>query len=74
VAVVNPLRSRLFAEARGTLAKTDRVDARMLALLGEALTPQARPIAPEVIEALQELVHAHSAATADRRDCQEFRA
>jgi transposase len=66
VAVVNPLRSRLFAEARGTLAKTDRVDARMLALLGEALTPQARPIAPEVIEALQELVHAHSAATADR--------
>src|SRR5215211_7602861 len=32
VAVVNPLRSRLFAEATGQLAKTDKVDARMLAL------------------------------------------
>ncbi len=30
VAVVNPLRARLFAEAAGALAKTDRIDARML--------------------------------------------
>lgn len=66
VAVVNPLRARLFAEALGTRAKTDRVDARMLALLGDALAPQARPPAPEALEALQELVHARSAATADR--------
>jgi transposase len=66
VAVVNPLRSRLFAEAAGTRAKTDRVDARMLAMLGEALAPQATPPAPEALEALQELVHAHSAATAER--------
>lgn len=65
VAVVNPLRSRLFAEALGTLAKTDRVDARMLAALGAALTPQATAPAPEAIEALQELVHARSAATAE---------
>lgn len=66
VAVVNPLRSRLFAEALGTLAKTDRVDARMLAILGEALGPPAKPPAPEAIEALQELVRARSAATAER--------
>lgn len=66
VAVVNPLRARLFAEALGTRAKTDRVDARMLAILGEALAPQARPPAPETIEALQELVHARHAATAER--------
>jgi transposase len=39
VAVVNPLRSRLFAQAIGTLAKSDRVDARMLAILGESLDP-----------------------------------
>ena len=63
VAVVNPLRSRLFAEAIGTCAKTDRVDAKMLAILGEALEPQARPPAPEELEALQELVHARNAAT-----------
>ena len=66
VAIVNPLRARLFAEAAGALAKTDRVDAKMLAILGEALEPQARPIASEALEALQELVRAHSAATAER--------
>ncbi len=34
VAVVNPLRARLFAESLGALAKTDTVDARMLAVFG----------------------------------------
>ena len=66
VAVVNPLRSRLFAEAIGTRAKTDRVDAKMLAILGEALGPQAIPPASETLEALQELVHARNAATVER--------
>lgn len=31
MAVLNPLRARLFAEACGQLAKTDRVDAKLLA-------------------------------------------
>jgi hypothetical protein len=44
VAVVNPLRARLFAEACGVLAKTDRIDARLLALLGQSLAPT--PTAP----------------------------
>jgi transposase len=66
VAVVNPLRSRLFAEAIGTRAKTDRVDAKMLAILGDALGPQAMPPPSESLEALQELVHARNAATAER--------
>jgi len=65
VAVVNPLRARLFAEAAGALAKTDRVDARMLAIMAAALDPQARPPAPVAMEALQELVRARSAATRD---------
>lgn len=65
VCVINPLRARLFAEARGTLAKTDAIDARVLALLGEGLAPEARPPAPEDLEALQELVHARAAATAE---------
>ena len=65
VAVVNPLRARLFAEAIGAIAKTDRIDARMLALMGAALDPPARPPAPREIEALQELVRARSAAIAD---------
>lgn len=66
VAIVNPLRSRLFAQAIGAHAKTDRVDAKMLAIFGDALGPQVRPPAPEALEALQELVHAHNAATAER--------
>jgi transposase len=66
VAVVNPLRAHLFAEVLGQHAKTDRIDAQVLAMLGAALGPEARPPAPETVEILQELVHARSAATADR--------
>jgi transposase len=66
VAIVNPLRARLFAQAIGQQAKTDRVDAKMLAILGEKLGPQARPPAPEFLESLQELVHASNSATAER--------
>ena len=65
VAVVNPLRSRLFAEAMGALAKTDAVDARLLAILGESLEPKAVPPSSEAIEELQELVQARSAAVAE---------
>lgn len=65
VAVVNPLRSRLFAEASGTLAKTDRIDARMLAIFGESLEPAPTPPPPERVEDLQELVRARQAATAE---------
>jgi len=34
---VNPLQARRFAQARGTRAKTDAVDARILAMMGTAL-------------------------------------
>ena len=40
---VNPLQARRFAQSLGTRAKTDAVDARMLAMMGEvfSLEPQA---------------------------------
>ncbi len=46
---VNPRQARRFAEALGTLAKTDAVDAAMLARMGKALElppppPQSRNI------------------------------
>jgi transposase len=66
VALVDPLRARLFAKACGYLAKTDRIDARLLALMGEALEPTAQPPAPEALLELQELVNARTAATAER--------
>ena len=64
--MVNPLRSRLFAEAVGALAKTDRIDARMLALLGARLDPAAAPPAGEAMDGLQELVRARQSAVADK--------
>ena len=63
VAVVNPLRSRLFAEAKGALAKTD---ARLLAVMAETFAPRATPPLPQAVEELQEIVRARTAAVADR--------
>lgn len=47
VAVINPRQARDFAKASGKLAKTDRIDARVLAHFGEALRPEPRPLAEE---------------------------
>jgi transposase len=45
---INPRQAREFARSTGRLAKTDRVDARMLAQLGLALAPEpTAPVAPE---------------------------
>jgi transposase len=66
VAVVNPLRSRLFAEAIGMLAKTDAVDARMLALLAATIEPKAKAPPPETLENLQEIVRGREACVAQR--------
>lgn len=65
VAAINPLRGRLFAEAAGWLAKTDRLDARSLAVLGEVMQPSARPPLPEQVELLDELVRARQQAVAE---------
>ena len=40
---VNPLHARAFARASGQLAKTDRIDARLLAGMAQALTPKPQP-------------------------------
>lgn len=66
VAVVNPSRPRFFAGALGFQAKTDKIDARMLALYGEAINPRLTPPCPQNLEDLQELVGARSAAVAER--------
>lgn len=56
VAVVNPRQIREFARAAGLLAKTDRLDARVLALFAERMRPEPRaPRTPED-EALASLV------------------
>jgi transposase len=66
VAIVNPLRARLFAEAIGLLAKTDRLDARMLAMLADSLSPQVKAPASEAVECLQELVAGRDSAVGEK--------
>src|SRR5580693_2560797 len=56
VAIVNPRQVRDFARATGLLAKTDALDAEVLARFGEAVRPQARPLADEQAQALEALV------------------
>lgn len=44
VAVVNPTRVRYFAKALGQYAKTDKLDARLLAHFAERVRPEVRPL------------------------------
>lgn len=52
VAVVNPRQVRDFATATGRLAKTDRLDAAVLAHFAEAVRPEPRPLADEQVREL----------------------
>jgi transposase len=56
VCVINPRQSRDFARATGELAKTDRVDARVLAEFGHALRPSVRPLPEEEARHLREIM------------------
>lgn len=51
---VNPRQARDFAKAFGRLEKTDKVDARMLALLAERMRPDVRPAPDESLQEIQE--------------------
>ena len=56
VVVVNPRRVRRFGEGMGFLAKTDAIDARLLALFGEKVEPPIRPILQGTDRLLADLV------------------
>jgi transposase len=56
VAVVNPRQVRDFAKSTGKLAKTDRLDAGMIAHFGEAIHPEARFLTDEQARQLEALV------------------
>ena len=56
VAVVNPRQIRDFARALGILAKTDAIDAHVLALFAEKVQPECRPLPTDDEHALKELI------------------
>jgi len=58
VVVINPRQVRDFAKATGQLAKTDTIDAAVLARFGEAVRPALRPLPDEVTWELRAVVPA----------------
>jgi transposase len=56
VVVVNPRQVRDFARATGRLAKTDAIDAKVLALFGLAVQPPLRPLEDAQTQAFAELL------------------
>ncbi len=57
VVVVNARQVRNFAQALGRLAKTDRIDAEVLAQFGEAIRPEIRPFPDAALLELEALVN-----------------
>jgi transposase len=58
VALVDPFRVRMFAKADGILAKTDRLDAKVLASFAAIMAPPVRPPAPQALAELAEFMAA----------------
>jgi transposase len=56
VAVVNPRHVRELARATGQLAKTDKLDALMLALFGERIRPASKALPDEMARAFEALL------------------
>lgn len=56
IAVVNARQIRDFARAKGRLAKTDKIDAAVIAGFGEAFEPEPRPLKDEQTMEIDSLV------------------
>jgi transposase len=56
IVVVNPRQVRDFAKALGRLAKTDTIDAEVLALFGERVRPPVRPLRDPETQVLSALL------------------
>jgi transposase len=57
VALVNPQAVRQFAGATGKLAKTDKIDAQVLAHFAEAVKPEPRPLPDQEHQVLKATLH-----------------
>lgn len=56
VVVVNPRQVRDYARATGVLAKTDLIDAKVLACFAEAVRPQIRPLPDAYAQELSDII------------------
>lgn len=53
---VNPRQIRDFARATGKLAKTDKIDAQIIALFGQRVKPPQRPLPDEQVRVIESLM------------------
>ncbi|WNO10624.1 IS110 family transposase [Teredinibacter sp. KSP-S5-2] len=56
VVVVQPMNIRQFAKAQGILAKTDKIDARIIAQFGAVMKPDIRPISSKKVRHIRDLL------------------
>ena len=56
VVVANPTQVRRFAQATGQLAKTDRLDAQIIAMFGQTLKPEPMPAKERGMEIVSDLL------------------
>ena len=66
LAKVNPRQARRFAEAIGTNAKTDAVDAAMLARFGAMVAPRVLTVSSQALDEMRDLQVARRALIKDR--------
>ena len=54
--VIQPMKIRQFANAQGVLAKTDKIDARIIAQFGAVMKPEPRPLPSPQIRHIRDLL------------------
>ena len=74
VAITDPYRVRMFAKAQGNFAKTDRLDAKVLAQFAAVMAPACRAPTPQALEMLKELVTARCSAVAEETALKPYNA
>ncbi len=56
IIIVQPMQVRQFARAQGLQAKTDKLDARLIAQFGAIMKPEPRPIASKKVRYIKDLL------------------
>jgi transposase len=56
IIIVQPMQVRQFAKAQGQLAKTDKLDARLIAQFGAVMKPEPRPLATKKVRYIKGLL------------------
>ena len=56
VVIVQPIQVRQFAKAQGVFAKTDKIDARLIAQFGAVMEPKVRPLPSKKVRLVRDLL------------------